>query len=394
MSKKNTKSATTTKKAFQAALMHKAAEKAASCSATSEKDTTTEVTSPDVTEPLNAHEESFQKALDLVLSTYPADGRNKRPDFKAVINILLKMNVEPESAKEISSEAEKSLNALGFTASSKMNDKEFINKNEIPSLVSYLFKGYQKKHPQFCEIDASITHNCSTELKAISKKIWHPIVSYIACQTISYMTEEDAKHLKSGNTAEISDVLKNVKCAEQTRSLLASIAPELGDIILTMKASTPMQEVVATGNCPFAGLNPSDFPSYEEEQPAKPRDFEAVFPEDKDSYKKPDVKEEKFKQEEMYKQEEKYQKEEIYTESTPKSSSHTSKQESNFSALEHTVNVLNKYGDMLCALEAEGFSIEDAKSLVDAEALGFSIKELLYSPKVVETLSSVVNALK
>lgn len=393
MKKNNTKSVADTKKAFQQALMKKAATKVASCSATSENNAAIEAAPSEVVASPKTNAESFKKALDLLLSAHPADGRNKRADFSTVLSLLLKMNVDTKSAKEISSETEKSLNILGFTAT-KAEGKESICKDEIPELVMYLFDGYQKEHPQFCAIDADILHNCPNELDNISKKIWHPIVRYIACQTASYMTEEDAEHLLSGKPAEISDVLKNVKCADQTRAVLVTIAPELGKLIRTLKASSPIPEVIPSGNCPFAGLNPNDFPSYEEEQPAKTRDFEAVFPEDKDSYKKPDIKEEKFKQEEMYKQEEKYKKEEIYAESTPKSSSHTSKQESNLSALERTVNVLNKYGDMLRALEVEGFSIEDAKSLVDAEALGFSIKELLYSPKVVETLSSVVNALK
>ena len=76
------------------------------------------------------------------------------------------------------------------------------------------------------------------------------------------------------------------------------------------------------------------------------------------------------------------------------STSITSKQENNVAALIRTVEVLNKYGDMLRALEAKGFTSEDAKSLVETEAIGFSIKEMLHNPKMVETISSIVNALK
>ena len=266
MTKKASKSATT-KKAFQDALKKKAAEKAASSNVL-KPDAPVEVTSPEVEASPKHNEEAFKKALELLLCTYPADGRNKRSDFSAVLSLLLKLNVDTASTKEISVETEKALNILGFT-SSKMDGKVSIPKEEISDLVVYLFNGYQKMHPMFCAINADILHNCPTELENISKKLWHPVIKYLACQNASSMTEEDAKHLTSGNSAEIADVLKNVKCAEQTRSALASIASELGKLVLKLKASTPVQEVVHSGNCPFAGLNPNDFPSYEEEQPEK-----------------------------------------------------------------------------------------------------------------------------
>ena len=241
MKKNNTKSVADTKKAFQNALMKKAATKVASCSATSENNAAIEAAPSEVVTSPKTNAESFKKALDLLLSAHPADGRNKRADFSTVLSLLLKMNVDTKSAKEISSETEKSLNILGFTAT-KAEGKESICKDEIPELVMYLFNGYQKEHPQFCAIDADILHNCPNELDSISKKIWHPIVRYIACQTASYMTEEDAEHLLSGKPAEISDVLKNVKCADQTRAVLVTIAPELGKLIRTLKASSPIPE--------------------------------------------------------------------------------------------------------------------------------------------------------
>ena len=247
MTKKASKSATT-KKAFQDALKKKAAEKAASSNVL-KPDAPVEVTSPEVEASPKHNEEAFKKALELLLCTYPADGRNKRSDFSAVLSLLLKLNVDTASTKEISVETEKALNILGFT-SSKMDGKVSILKEEISDLVVYLFNGYQKMHPMFCAINADILHNCPTELENISKKLWHPVIKYLACQNASSMTEEDAKHLTSGNSAEIADVLKNVKCAEQTRSALASIASELGKLVLKLKASTPVQEVVHSGNCP------------------------------------------------------------------------------------------------------------------------------------------------
>lgn len=382
---KNTKSAKNTKKAFQSALMQKAAAKAAS-SNTIKTDASIEVVSVDVGESSKHNEEAFKKALDQLLSGYPADGRNKRTDFSTVLSLLLKMNVDIKSNKEISAETEKALNILGFSTN-KSEGKENICKDEIPELVVYLFNGYQKEHPLFCAIDADILHNCPNELDSISKKVWHPIIRYIVCQTASYMTEEDAKHLMSGKSEEITDVLKNVKCAEQTRSVLASIAFELGKLVLTLKASTPVQEVVHSGNCPFAGLNPNDFPSYEEEQPEKVTVIDEVYPEDRVSSPQFVVEEENVKEEEVPE-----------VETTPEPSSVapdiTSKQNNSIDTLFHTVKVLKEYGDQLRSLEAEGFVIEDAQALVEANALGFSFNELLHNEKMVETLSSIVNSLK
>ena len=382
---KNTKSAKNTKKAFQSALMQKAAAKAASSNAI-QTDASVEVASPDAGKSTKHNEEAFKKALDQLLSTYPANGRNKRTDFSTVLSLLLKMNVDIKSNKEISAETEKALNILGFSTN-KSEGKENICKDEIPELVVYLFNGYQKEHPLFCAIDADILHNCPNELDSISKKVWHPIIRYIVCQTASYMTEEDAKHLMSGKSEEITDVLKNVKCAEQTRSVLASIAFELGKLVLTLKASTPVQEVVHSGNCPFAGLNPNDFPSYEEEQPEKVTVIDEVYPEDRVSSPQFVVEEENVKEEEVPE-----------VETTPAHSSITtdiaSKQNNSIDTLFHTVKVLKAYGDQLRSLEAEGFVIEDAQALVEANALGFSFNELLHNEKMVETLSSIVNSLK
>lgn len=351
MTKKVSKSATT-KKAFQDALKKKAAEKAASSNVL-KPDAPVEVTSPEVEASPKHNEEAFKKALELLLCTYPADGRNKRSDFSAVLSLLLKLNVDTASTKEISVETEKALNILGFT-SSKMDGKVSILKEEISDLVVYLFNGYQKMHPMFCAINADILHNCPTELENISKKLWHPVIKYLACQNASTMTEEDAKHLTSGNSAEIADVLKNVKCAEQTRSALASIASELGKLVLKLKASTPVQE---------------------------------VYPEDRVSSPQFVVEEENVEEEEVPE-----------VETTPEPSSVapdiTSKQNNSIAILFHTIKVLKEYGDQLRSLEAEGFVIEDAQALVEANALGFSFNELLHNEKMVETLSSIVNSLK
>lgn len=384
MTKKASKSATT-KKAFQDALKKKAAERAASSNVL-KPDAPVEVTSPEVEASPKHNEEAFKKALELLLCTYPADGRNKRSDFSAVLSLLLKLNVDTASTKEISVETEKALNILGFT-SSKMDGKVSILKEEISDLVVYLFNGYQKMHPMFCAINADILHNCPTELENISKKLWHPVIKYLACQNASSMTEEDAKHLTSGNSAEIADVLKNVKCAEQTRSALASIASELGKLVLKLKVVgvKSCERTVTTMN---NFLNRSgNFPSYEEEQPEKVTVIDEVYPEDRVSSPQFVVEEENVEEEEVPE-----------VETTPEPSSVapdiTSKQNSNIAILFHTITVLKEYGDQLRSLEAEGFVIEDAQALVEANALGFSFNELLHNEKMVETLSSIVNSLK
>lgn len=98
MTKKASKSATT-KKAFQDALKKKAAEKAASSNVL-KPDVPVEVTSPEVEASPKHNEEAFKKALELLLYTYPADGRNKRSDFSAVLSLLLKLNVDTASTRK------------------------------------------------------------------------------------------------------------------------------------------------------------------------------------------------------------------------------------------------------------------------------------------------------
>ena len=152
MTKKASKSATT-KKAFQDALKKKAAEKAASSNVL-KPDAPVEVTSPEVEASPKHNEEAFKKALELLLCTYPADGRNKRSDFSAVLSLLLKLNVDTASTKEISVETEKALNILGFT-SSKMDGKVSILKEEISDLVVYLLTDTRRCIP--CSVQSMQT---------------------------------------------------------------------------------------------------------------------------------------------------------------------------------------------------------------------------------------------
>ena len=393
--KKNNNKSVETKKAYQNALMRKAEANAVSRSIVSENDVVVVSTSSDVPVSTKPSEEACKKALALLLSAYPAEGRNRRTDFSAVLSLFLKLNVDITSSKEVYPETERALNILGFTAK-EADGKEPICKTEIPTLVVYLFNGYQEAHPMFCAIDADIKQNCHKELEAISKKLWHPAIMYLACQAASNLTEDDAAGLLSNNPEEISKVLQNVRCAEQTRLALASIANELGKLVMAHKSVMDIPKVIS-GNCPFAALNPADFPPYEEDKKpaeAKAKDFDAVFPEDKVSSKEAII-EEKYDEQNVFQQEVENIPEAKTTQEIS-SSKHdiSSKQDYNVDVLSRAVKALKMYGDTLRKLEDDGFTIEDAEALVQAEAIGFSFHELLRNEKMVETLSSIVNFLK
>ena len=393
--KKNNNKSVETKKAYQNALMRKAEANAVSRSIVSENDAIVESTSSEAPASTRPSEEACKKALALLLSAYPAEGRNRRTDFSALLSLFLRLNVDITSSKEVSPETERALNILGFTAK-EADGKEPICKTEIPTLVVYLFNGYQEEHPMFCAINADITKNCHKELETISKKLWHPALKYLACQTAVNMLEEDAAHLLSGNSDEISEVLKNVKCAEQTRLTLASIANELGKLVIAQKSIVNIPKVIS-GNRSFTVLNSAGFPSYEEDEKpaeAKTKDFAAVFPEDKVSSKEAII-EEKHDEQNMVQQEVENIPEAKTTQELS-SSKHdlSSKQDYNVDVLSRAVKALKVYGDALRELEDDGFTIEDAEALVQAEAIGFSFHELLRNEKMVETLSSIVNFLK
>ena len=263
--KNSKKNAATTKKDYQAALMKKAAKKANATSVVDSVNTDNISITADTAPMRKVNGKALQYALAYLLSNYPAIETTRKSDFKDVFNMLLKLNEDLTSKKEISAETERILNILGFTNNKHNVTKEFICKYDIPQLATFMFNGYQEKHPDFCKIEPSVLLKCKNELDAISQKYWHPIIMYIACLNASRMDYNNASKLLSGNEAEIKSVFANFKCSTYTRSFLIDLAPELGHMLQQLNDSTFNQEdndKPNGGYIPFAGLNPADFPEY------------------------------------------------------------------------------------------------------------------------------------
>ena len=263
--KNSKKNAATTKKDYQAALMKKAAKKANATSVVDSVNTDNISITADTAPMRKVNGKALQYALAYLLSNYPAIETTRKSDFKDVFNMLLKLNVDLTSKKEISAETERILNILGFTNNKHNVTKEFICKYDIPQLATFMFNGYQEKHPDFCKIEPSVLLKCKNELDAISQKYWHPIIMYIACLNASRMDYNNPSKLLSGNEAEIKSVFANFKCSTYTRSFLIDLAPELGHMLQQLNDSTFNQEdndKPNGGYIPFAGLNPADFPEY------------------------------------------------------------------------------------------------------------------------------------
>lgn len=194
--KNSKKNVATNKKAYQAALIKKAtAKKTNSTPAVDSVNTDNISTTTDTAPVRKVNGKALQDALAYLLSNYPAIETTRKSDFKDVFNMLLKLNVDLTSKKDISAETERILNTLGFTNNKHNVTKEFIFKYDIPQLVTFMFNGYQEKHPDFCKIEPSVLLKCSNELNAISQKFWHPIVMYIACINASRMDSNNASKL-------------------------------------------------------------------------------------------------------------------------------------------------------------------------------------------------------
>ena len=342
------------------ALIAKAASNASKDSPVEEKNVTTFVKEDDsISSELNS---AFKTALNKILDLYPASANKKaqRSDFSSVLSILLKLNIDIESPKAVNETAEKVLNSLGFTTIPNSDEQTFITKLEIPQLVLFIFDGYQKEHPSFCAIDNSIITNCSEELDAISQKVWHPVLKYLVCQTAGNLTETNAKLLISNDPENISIVLKTVKCAEQTKIILAELSPYIGKIYLKLEAAKTKAacelkeekdlENIRAVNCPFSGLNPADFPEFSENEKANDELTTVTETEDKKMHENHATS-----------------KEEI-----------VSKQKHNLYILNQAVYVLDTYGSILRELET----------------IGFSITDLLNDKKSMDTLKCVITALQ
>lgn len=395
--KKSKKNVATTKKAYHAALIKKATAKKANATPVIDSVNTDDISTTTDTAPLRkVNGKALQDALAYLLSNYPAIEATRKSDFKDVFKMLLKLNVDLASKKDIASETERVLNILGFTNNKHNVTKEFIYKYDIPQLVTFMFNGYQEKHPDFCEIEPSVLLKCSNELDAISQKFWHPIVMYIACINASRMDPSNASKLLSGNKAEIESVFNNFKCSTYTRSLLIDLAPELGHMLQRLNDSDSNQENDGKPNggyTPFTGLNPADFPAHiDGEQTAD--DSSNNIQDKKPVEGKPD--EEAITKPVMQEQQPTVEAtpfEQIVTPKVGIQNSAASRQDKSVQTLNRAINAIKQYGDLLRQLDQRGFSIDDAKSFVETEKIGFSIHKMLTNKETFDSIADVVTAL-
>lgn len=394
--KNSKKNAATTKKDYQAALMKKAAKKANATPAVDFENTDNISTTTDTAPVRKLNGKALHDALAYLLSNYPAIETTRKSDFKDVFNMLLKLNVDLSSKKDIATESERILNIFGFTNNRYNEAKEFISKYDIPQLVTFMFNGYQEKHPDFCKIEQSVLLKCKKELDAISQKYWHPIVMYIVCTNASRIDFNNASKLLSGNEEEIKSVFANFKCSTYTRSFLIDLAPELGHMLQQLNDSTFNQEdndKPNGGYTPFAGLNPADFPEYidgkqtVDDSSNDVQDKEAIEgePDDKTisepvmQKQQPSVEVKPFEQ--------------IVTPKVGIQNSASSRQDKSVQSLNRAINAIKQYGDLLRQLDQSGFSIDDVKSFVETEKIGFSIHEMLTNKETFDSIADVVTAL-
>lgn len=394
--KNSKKNAATTKKDYQAALMKKAAKKANATPAVDSENTDNISTTTDTAPVRKLNGKALHDALAYLLSNYPAIETTRKSDFKDVFNMLLKLNVDLSSKKDIAAESERILNIFGFTNNRYNEAKEFISKYDIPQLVTFMFNGYQEKHPDFCKIEQSVLLKCKKELDAISQKYWHPIVMYIVCTNASRIDFNNASKLLSGNEEEIKSVFANFKCSTYTRSFLIDLAPELGHMLQQLNDSTFNQEdndKPNGGYTPFAGLNPADFPEYidckqtVDDSSNDVNDKETLEGEPADKAisepvmqkQQPSVKVIPFEQ--------------IVTPKVGIQNSASSRQDKSVQSLNRAINAIKQYGDLLRQLDQSGFSIDDVKSFVETEKIGFSIHEMLTNKETFDSIADVVTAL-
>lgn len=393
--KNSKKNAATTKKDYQAALMKKAAKKANATSVVDSVNTDNISITADTAPMRKVNGKALQYALAYLLSNYPAIETTRKSDFKDVFNMLLKLNVDLTSKKDISAETERVLNIFGFTNNKHNVTKEFISKYDIPQLVTFMFNGYQEKHPDFCKIEPSVLLKCSNELNAISQKFWHPIVMYIACINASRMDSNNASKLLSGNEADIKSVFDNIKCSTYTRSFLIDLAPELGHMLQQLNDSTFNQEdndKPNGGYTPFAGLNPADFPEYIDGKQTVDDSSNDI--QDKETLEGEPVK--AISKPVMQKQQPSVEVtpfEQIVTPKVGIQNSASSRQDKSVQTLNRAINAIKQYGELLRQLDQRGFSIDDAKSFVETEKIGFSIHTMLTNKETFDSIADVVTAL-
>ena len=188
----------------------------------------------------------------------------------------------------------------------------------------------------------------------------------------------------------------NIKCSTYTRSFLIDLAPELGHMLQQLNDSTFNQEdndKPNGGYTPFAGLNPADFPEYIdgkqtvddssndvhdkeilEGEPADKAISEPVM-----QKQQPSIEVTPFEQ--------------IVTPKVGIQNSASSRQDKRVQTLNRAINAIKQYGDLLRQLDQRGFSIDDAKSFVETENIGFSIHKMLTNKETFDSIADVVTAL-
>ena len=148
--KNSKKNVATNKKAYQAALIKKATAKKTNATPAVDSVNTDNISTTTDTAPVRkVNDKALQDALAYLLSNYPAIETTRKSDFKDVFNMLLKLNVDLSSKKDISAETERILNILGFTNNKHNVTKEFISKYDIPQLVTFMFEGLLAAHQYF-----------------------------------------------------------------------------------------------------------------------------------------------------------------------------------------------------------------------------------------------------
>lgn len=330
--KNSKKNAATTKKDYQAALMKKAAKKANATSVVDSVNTDNISITADTAPMRKVNGKALQYALAYLLSNYPAIEATRKSDYKIVSNMLLKLNVDLTSKKDISAETERILNIFGFT-----NNKHHVT------------------------IDS---HNASK--------------------------------LLSGNKAEIESVFYNFKCSTYTRNFLIDLAPELGHMLQQLNDSTFNQEdndKPNGGYTPFAGLNPADFPEYIDGKQTVDDSSNDI--QDKETHEG-EPADKAISEPVMQKQQPSVEVtpfEQIITPNVGIQNSAASRQDKSVQTLNMAINAIKKYGDLLRQLDQRGFSIEDAKSFVETEKIGFSIHKMLTNKETFDSIADVVTAL-
>lgn len=210
------------------------------------------------------------------------------------------------------------------------------------------------------------------------------------------MDSNNASKLLSSNEAEIKSVFDNIKCSTYTRSFLIDLAPELGHMLQHLNDSVSNHEnndKPNGGYTPFTGLNPTDFPEYidgkqtvdDSSNDIQDKEILEGEPADKAISKpvmqkqQPSVEVTPFEQ--------------IVTPNVDIQNSAAIRQDKRVQTLNRAINAIKQYGDLLRQLDQRGFSIDDAKSFVETENIGFSIHKMLTNKETFDSIADVVTAL-